>query len=114
MDYHLLGKQIRKQRQAMGWTQERLAEAIGVSTSFVGHIERGTRKASIDTLVELANVMKVSTDFLLTGNLDSTKPGEPNERLTAGQRMVLQEILISLTDHLDKWDSVNKEEKNDQ
>ena len=64
MDYVLLGKQIRKQRLALGLTQEQLAEAIGVSTSYVGHIERGTRKASIDTLVEISNAMNVSADFL--------------------------------------------------
>ena len=109
MDYLLLGKQIRKQRQSMGWTQERLAEAIGVSTSFVGHIERGTRKASIDTLVEIANAMKVSTDYLLVGNLDNgTEIPERSGRLTSSQRLVLQEMLTVMSERIQQW---NREEE---
>lgn len=106
MDYVLLGKQIRKQRQSMGWTQERLAEAIGVSTSFIGHIERGTRKASIDTLVEIANAMDVSTDFLLGSNLTSIHGGLIPEHLTSSQKAVLQEILSTLQTQMSKWNVV--------
>ena len=53
MDYVDLGRRIRKQRTQRGWTQEALAERVNVSTSFVGHVERGTRKARLDTLVAL-------------------------------------------------------------
>ena len=35
MDYIDLGKRIRKQRVFLGWTQEQLAERVGVSTSFM-------------------------------------------------------------------------------
>ena len=103
MDYALLGKQIRKQRITMGWTQERLAEAIGVSTSYVGHIERGTRKASIDTLVEIANAMNVSADFLLATNLNSIHQGLIPDDLTTNQKQVLQEILGTLQQQLGRW-----------
>ena len=54
MDYVDMGKRVRKQRQLIGLTQQELAERIGVSTSFVGHVERGTRKASLETLVALS------------------------------------------------------------
>lgn len=103
MDYVLLGKQIRKQRLALGLTQEQLAEAIGVSTSYVGHIERGTRKASIDTLVEIANAMNVSADFLLSSNLNMVHQGMISNNLTQNQKVVLKEILETLQDNLNKW-----------
>ena len=70
MDYVDLGKRIRARRQHLGLTQEQLAKEMGVSTSFMGHIERGTRKASLETLVQLANVMDVSIDGLLTASLN--------------------------------------------
>ena len=69
MDYVDLGKKVRARRMELNWTQERLAQEIGVSTSFIGHIERGSRKASIDTLVMLANAMEISTDEMLEGSL---------------------------------------------
>ena len=103
MNYALLGKQIRKQRLALGMTQEKLAEAIGRSTSYVGHIERGTRKASIDTLVALSNVMNVSTDCLLSGNLTTVHQGMPTKKLTRNQRQIMQEILDNLQENLNNW-----------
>lgn len=65
MDYVLLGKRVRIRRNVLGITQEGLAEKIGVSTSFIGHIERGSRKLSVDTLYALCKALDVSADFLL-------------------------------------------------
>lgn len=105
MDYILLGNRIRNKRKAMGWTQEQLAEAIGVSTSFIGHIERGSRKSSIDTLVELANVMDVSADFLLADSLTTVTKASIPHHLNANQRTAMQEILSALQGQLDKWNA---------
>ena len=57
MDYFALGKRIRKRRVEQGMTQEQLARQVGVTTSFIGHLERGSRKASLETLVALANAL---------------------------------------------------------
>lgn len=65
MDYVLLGKRVRIRRQVLELTQEGLAEKIGVCTSFIGHIERGTRKLSVETLHDLCKVLDVSADFLM-------------------------------------------------
>ena len=65
MDYALLGKRVRIRRQVLELTQEGLAEKIGVSTSFVGHIERGSRKLSVETLYALCKALDTSADFLL-------------------------------------------------
>lgn len=65
MDYVLLGKQVRIRRMVLELTQEGLADKIGVSTSFIGHIERGSRKLSVETLYRLCKVLDTSADFLL-------------------------------------------------
>ena len=65
MDYVQLGKRLRIRRKVLELTQEGLAEKINVSTSFIGHIERGSRKLSVDTLYDLCKVLGVSADFLL-------------------------------------------------
>lgn len=65
MDYKLIGKRVRLRRQIMELTQEGLAEKIGVCTSFVGHIERGTRKLSVETLYALCKALDTSADFLI-------------------------------------------------
>ena len=39
-------KQIRKARQRKGWTQQALADALGVSIRTIKHWEAGTRNMS--------------------------------------------------------------------
>ena len=55
--YRQIGLKIAYYRKLRGLTQEQLAEKVGISSSFMGHIERGTRIASIDTLVSICNVL---------------------------------------------------------
>ena len=69
MDYSLLGRQIRQQRQKQNMTQEKLAEKAKISASFLGHIERGSRKASVETILNIAGALSCSLDELFVGNL---------------------------------------------
>ena len=104
MDYVDLGRRVRKQRQLIGLTQQELAERIGVSTSFVGHVERGTRKASLETLVALSNALGVGVDYLLAGSLQNAPDEEnPPAAMDPNRRMVIREILSTLQEHLSDW-----------
>lgn len=104
MDYVDLGRRIRKQRSLKGWTQETLAEKVNVSTSFVGHVERGTRKASLETLVAMANVLDVSLDYLLSGSINNSVIGPMPRGLNSQQRSALKEILTTIQDNLSEWE----------
>lgn len=64
-DYTALGERIRKARKQKHLTQEQLAEACDLSTAHIGHIERGTRALSIESLITISEVLNVSTDYLL-------------------------------------------------
>lgn len=65
IEYRSMGKRIRAFRTANDMTQGDLAAACGISTSFMGHIERGSRIASLETLVKIADVFHESVDVLL-------------------------------------------------
>lgn len=62
-----IGERCRHAREAAGYTQERLAEQIGVSTQFLSDAERGITGMSVSTIIRLCNVLSVSADFLLLG-----------------------------------------------
>lgn len=64
-DYKALGERIKKVRKEKHLTQEVLAELCELSTAHIGHIERGTRALSIESLVTISSVLNVSTDYLL-------------------------------------------------
>lgn len=72
MDYTYMGKQIRHYRRARGMSQTALAEALGLSAAHVGHIERGSRHASLETVVAISRQLEVSLDVLIFSRAAST------------------------------------------
>lgn len=70
MNYAILGRKINKSRIDSGLTQAQLAERANVTPAYIGQIERGERKFSIETLVALCNALKVSADYLLRDSLE--------------------------------------------
>ncbi len=71
----MLGERIALLRRGQGWNQAELARRLHISTSAVGMYEQGRREPSLSGLVELAGVLGVSADYLLTG-----KPLVPSDR----------------------------------
>lgn len=65
LDYKALGQRIRKARRARNMTQERLAEVCALSTAHIGHIERGTRVPSLETVFRISEELSVSIDELV-------------------------------------------------
>ena len=102
LDYKALGERIRRQRQHLKLTQEQLAELIGVSHSYVGHIERGSRVASLETLVALCNVLQVSPQTLLQASLNALDVHLPSE-LGPEDRSRLRHLFRLAQDTLDNW-----------
>ncbi len=62
-----MGERISKRRKGLKLTQEQLAESINLSLQSISCIELGKKAIRPDNLVNLCNVLKVSTDYILTG-----------------------------------------------
>ncbi len=69
MDYILLGKRIRDERLLLRLTLEKLAERTNKSINFIGQIERGEGKPSLETMVDIANALGTTVDSLLQDNV---------------------------------------------
>ena len=67
LDLLAVGGRIKKQREFLGYTREYLAEQLSVSTNFCRDIEIGAKGMSIQTLVKLSGVLKLSLDYILLG-----------------------------------------------
>lgn len=63
----MLGLRIAAQRRKLGISQTELARRLCISPSAVGMYEQGRREPSNNILVALSKELKVSTDYLLTG-----------------------------------------------
>lgn len=67
----LIGKTLQKTRKALGFTQESVADALGLSPRYISDIERDKTKGSLDTLVKLCNIYHVSPSYILKDYINS-------------------------------------------
>lgn len=67
IDFKIIGKRIKKARNAVGFTQEVLSEKIGVSTNYLSKIEGGHEKPNLELLGKISTSADVSLSELLTG-----------------------------------------------
>ena len=104
MDYKDMGARIRAARRQQSYTQECLAEKVGISASFLGHIERGTRVASLETLVALCNVLNVAPEYLLRASLTKYDPYMP-EGLSDRERTQLRKFLRLAQATVSNWET---------
>ena len=81
VNYEEMGKRIKMKRRSKRLSQAQVANAVRISPSYYGNIERGNRIPSIDTLVAIANVLEVGTDFLLADSVHSAVPQHTKEEM---------------------------------
>lgn len=94
---------LKEARDARGLSQLDLAQQSGLQPSAISHFETGGRRPSFGNLQLLAEVLDVSTDYLL-GRTVSMAPGtdRPNQfyadfqRLSAANREVAKSLVKSL------------------
>ncbi len=74
IDSKAMGRRIKEARKKANLTQEKLAEEIGLSAVHVSNMESGSGRPGLDSLVDMANAMRVSTDDLLCDSVLCCKP----------------------------------------
>ncbi len=60
-----VGQRVGQIRREQGWTQERLAEAIGLQAISLSRLENGARALSLSTLARIADALEVGLGDLL-------------------------------------------------
>lgn len=74
IDYQMIGKRIAFYRKKNYVTQERLAEHLDVSVTYISKIERGKTQLSLERLVQICQYLNISPTELLYGNsLDASQ-----------------------------------------
>ena len=108
IDYSKIGTQIRIIRNQQHLSQEDLAELCDISPSFMGHIERGTRKMSLETMVSIADALHVSTDYILYSQMPNTdatitsiiETVKSNNEAQYDKYITIIRALAEISDHL--------------
>ena len=74
VDYKDIGRRIRTVRLQRKMTQEQLAEATGVGTTHISHVETGNSIPSVQLLVDIINTLDCSADDLLCIEIKKSRP----------------------------------------
>lgn len=67
LDMHTIGLRIKNRRKELQLTQTDIKKTVGISSGNLSDIENGNRLPAAPTLVQLANVLECSIDWILTG-----------------------------------------------
>lgn len=98
MDYKKLGNKIRAERVKLHLTQAALAEAIEISDTYMGAIERGERSLTLGTLVRLVNRLGVTVDYMLADSVSDSDPNilEQFRQITNNQPLKRKQLAINI------------------
>ncbi|QSF45193.1 helix-turn-helix transcriptional regulator [Paenibacillus tianjinensis] len=64
MDIKRMGRRVRAFRKLKGYTQQELADSVGISLAVLGAVERGNRRLEDKILNKIADVLGISAEEL--------------------------------------------------
>lgn len=102
IDHKAIGQRIKSQRKKCGWTQDQLAESVGVTVGYISQIERGITRANLDMLSQIADVLDCEITYLLcgtsSGQRDYLSPDVSQRwiQLNPTQRRITLDLIDSL------------------
>lgn len=73
-------ERVRKGREELGWTQQKMATVLFVNQKTVSAYENGVNAMSPEILCRLADLFDTSVDFLLNRTDDPKPPVRPRRR----------------------------------
>ena len=75
----ILAEKVTTLRKKKGWSQEELAEKLGISRQSVSKWESGTSIPDIDKIIMMSRLFGVSTDYLLKDEVEETVAQESKD-----------------------------------
>ena len=108
MELVSIGRNIRKFRLANKLRQEDLAEKTDLSVNYIGMLERGEKIPSLETFIDIVNVLGVSADMILADVVDtgymvrSSLLTEQLEKLSPEERKRIYDVVDTLIRHAEE------------
>lgn len=109
-DQQKVGKKIQYYREKNEISQEQMAVMVGISVAAVSSIERGLNFPSVESLIKIANILNVPSDFILADVINSAyvikscKLSDRIEKLPPSDRQRAIVVMETLLDSIDNAD----------
>ncbi len=93
----ILADKIIDLRKKHGWSQEQLAEQLGVSRQSVSKWESAMSIPDMDKIVKMSYIFAVTTDYLLKDEIETNRPAVDDGRIEYEGRYVSVEVANAFT-----------------
>ena len=112
VNYIEVGDRIRIEREKFDISREKFAELLELSPFFVGQIERGERNMSINTLINVAQCLHVSIDYLIFGEFEKAEDNNSFQYLISKcsekEIKVIEEVTKIILPHFTRWSLIRQ------
>lgn len=95
----LVGANVKRERERVGYTQDRFSELLGIGAKSLSAIERGVVGVSLPLLLKICEVLHVSPNVILlaqTRKNDTTGILSQLEHLSPAQFAAASEVIAAL------------------
>lgn len=108
LDLEEVGRRIAKRRKHLGIKQNELATKLNISNNHLSGIETGKAGASLEVLMSICTILKVTPDYLLMGTIHSSNVpqniiGSLRLCSTEDVQLLAQIVLLMVDRNAGKW-----------
>ena len=89
-----IGRNIQRERERVGYTQDRFSDLIGLEIKSLSSAERGVNGISMTTLRQICKVLSISADRIIFGE---TEPQDASEIAAKLERLSPKQFEIATT-----------------
>lgn len=99
--HFLIRGRIKEKRKRKHFTQEVLAEHMGITVGYISQIERGTTRVNLDTLAQISNILECDiADLIASSNLTNSDYLTADitallQQLNSSERNILYQLLLT-------------------
>lgn len=98
-DWFEIGDRISRQRIKLGLSQQDVYDELDFSQNHYSRIENGRDGISIEKLIQLCDILNISIDYILTGEIPSDKKSDfeiKYNKLSNKQKQFISQQIDSL------------------
>ena len=96
IDLLAIGQRIQNERLSLGYTQQYVYEKLDISQNHYSRIENGHAGMSFEILLQLSEILEISTDYILMG----TPAPTDNIELLNSYKLLNQKQKKYIDDHI--------------
>lgn len=91
-----IAERLQELRKKAGYSQEQVAEMLGISRQAISKWESGQGNPEIDNVVKLTEIYNVSADYILLGRENNISVSEPEKKMEPEKKTMSKEARVAL------------------